>query len=1131
MSEREDVRQRLGSDRRPESHRSHEPEATPPEEFVASDDDRLESLILAFDEALSGDAPRNPEDLQSLSPPSAAKLREMQKALRLLEQARLEGLLGDTPTAVPFETPRLDVSASARPSIAGQIVGHFELLSELGRGGYGVVFLAIDTEIGRQVALKIPRPEVLNNPETRRRFLREARAAGSLEHPNLIPVYEVGEDGPFCFLATAYCPGSTLAQWLKEANEPPAPALAARLVRDLARGVDHAHSRNVLHRDIKPSNVLIETANGASEQAVPRLTDFGLAKLTELSEDETRSGSLLGTPAYMAPEQAEGRLGDVGPGTDIYALGLLLYEILAGRPPFRGQTDVHTLRLVSAGEVPPLGGFRAGISRDLEAIVLRCLERDPKRRYASAGALADDLDRFLAGELTDARPATFVHVLVNKARKRPAAAAMIGLLCAAATLLTVGRWWYVRQLNVVRATAEQVDRERLQIRYVSDMNSAYGALASGHVQHAREQLIHWIPSSGKPDLRDFIWNHMWRRLNEQRETLEGHTGDIYCVRYSPMGGKLATASADGTVRIWDSNNGRCFRVLEGHTGEVNCVAFSPDDGSLASTSDDGTVRIWNVADGSTRRILPRREGAVWGVDYSPDGTMLAVCGADKRTLVWDVRTWELVTTLAEHTESVGAVKFSHDGRYLATACDGFWVLVWDIATWTPIHRLHHPGAVTSLSFDPQDRRLIAGVRSGSQSNIWDLESGKLLTVGSKHHEIVHDVAFHPQENSFGVVTKDGVVELHDADSGNLMRSFHGHAVRVWSLAFSPNGKRLATASADRTVKIWTLDRANPWPIAQSNTGARCLSLTRDGKRLATGEEDGSLTIHDLSKRDIVWHRKGDAEGVDGDAARDPARVSPEGTAIEAVAMAPAGDRVAASFHSGSRVLVWDVECRERIAEVSIDSSFVTQIMFSPDGGTLSVAHEDGTITEFETKLWNVLRKFRAHGARLNDIAYSHDGNLLASGGDEGEVKLWDRQRRLVRQVVEPTRSVIWGVAFSADDRHLAACGRALTATVWEVDSGRQTRTLAGHKSDINQIAFSPDGRSLATASDDGTLRLWDLATGQQICTLLQQAEPVHGVAFSPDGKALISTSLLHSPSAVLVWSAIAPPAAVASPAD
>ncbi len=1106
-----------------------ESQTPPPTDPAARDDDCLESLILAFDEALSAGAARRPDD-SSLSQPSAAKLREMQEALRLLEQARLEGLLSDTPPTVPFEPPRPDRASPARPSIAGQTIGHFELLNELGRGGYGVVFLAVDTEIGRQVALKIPRPEVLNNPETRRRFLREARAAGALEHPNLIPVYEVGEDGPFCFLATAYCPGSTLAEWLKEAIEPPPPALAARLVRDLAHGVAHAHSRGVLHRDIKPSNVLIET-DGASGLEVPRLTDFGLSKLMELAEDETRSGSLLGTPAYMAPEQAEGRLGDIGPGTDIYALGVLLYEILARRAPFRGETDVHTLRLVSAGEVPPLRGSRAGVPRDLEAIVLRCLEREPARRYLSAGALADDLDRFLADEPTKARPASRVQVLIKRARKRPAAAATVGLLCASIALLAAGRTWYVRQLNVVQATAAQGDRERSQFRYLSDMNGAYRALSSNQVQHARQQLVNWLPVDGQPDLRGFVWHHIWRRLNEQRETLEGHTGDIYCVRYSHGGGKLATASADHTVRIWDSNDGRRFHVLEGHEDEVNCVAFSPDDESLASTSDDGTVRIWNVEDGSTRKILPRREGPVWGASYSPDGALLAVCGADKKTLLWDVRTWEVVTTLGEHTESVGAVQFSHDGKYLATACDGFCALVWDVATWTPIYWLHHPGAVTSLSFDPQDRRLIAGVRSGSQSNIWDLETGKLLTVGSKHHEIVHDVAFHPQENSFGVVTKDGVVELHDADSGKLLRSFHGHAVRVWSLAFSPNGNRLATASADRTVKIWTLNMANPWPVAQSNTGARCLSLTPDGQRLATGEEDGSLTIHDLPKRDIVWQRKRDAEGVDGDAARDPALNSNERAGIVAVAMAPAGDRVAASFDSGSRVLVWDVQHGERIAEVRIDSSFVTQIVFSPDGGTLSVAHEDGTITEFDTELWNVLRKFRAHEARLSDVAYSHEGNLLASGGDEGEVKLWDRQRRLVRRVVEPSRSVIWGVAFSADDRHVAACGRALTASVWEVDSGRQTRSLAGHLSDINQIAFSPDGRSLATASDDGTLRLWDLATGQQICTLLQQAERVFGVAFSPDGRALIAASLAPNRSAVQIWSASPPPAAVKSLAD
>ncbi len=264
------------------------------------------------------------------------------------------------------------------------MIGRFEIERELGRGGCGVVFLALDPDVGRRVALKVPRPEVLISRGSRQRFLREAKAAGALSHPNLVGVYEVGEDGPLCYIASEFCDGPTLECWLENSAEGALPSGAARLIELLARAVEHAHQRGVLHRDIKPSNILLSLGSEGTGSCLsdfnPRLTDFGLAKLVELSDDETRSGSLLGTPAYMAPEQAEGRIKDIGPTTDVYALGVMLYELLAGRPPFRGASDVQTLQLVSRCEVPRLPRRRPAIGRDLRAIVLKCLEREPATR-------------------------------------------------------------------------------------------------------------------------------------------------------------------------------------------------------------------------------------------------------------------------------------------------------------------------------------------------------------------------------------------------------------------------------------------------------------------------------------------------------------------------------------------------------------------------------------------------------------------------------------------------------------------------------------------------------------------------------------------------------------------------------
>lgn len=414
----------------------------------------FDDLVEAFDEASASGQPAPVANSQDLSEQMRAELEEMQACVALLNAAALQGalspLISDPSTSTqPAQPGFQDRVIRQHDSLAGERIGRFELVRELGRGGYGVVFLAHDPRLQRDVALKVPRPEALVSPELRKRFLREAQASARLEHPHLLPVYEIDEDGALCYLVTQYCRGPSLAEWLRSHPAPVPARDAAKVVADLADALDHAHRHGVLHRDIKPSNVLLDFAAEIGDAPLPegplpltvyvaKLTDFGLAKLLDLSDDETRTGAPLGTPAYMSPEQGLGRHREIGPATDVYSTGVILYELLTHRPPFVGQGQAETLQQIVSGYPVAPGRLRAGLPRDLEAICLRCLEKRPSSRYPSAAALAEDLRRFLAGEPTRARPLGSAHRIWKWAVRRPLIASLAATVLLLLVALTAG---------------------------------------------------------------------------------------------------------------------------------------------------------------------------------------------------------------------------------------------------------------------------------------------------------------------------------------------------------------------------------------------------------------------------------------------------------------------------------------------------------------------------------------------------------------------------------------------------------------------------------------------------------------------------------------------------------------------
>lgn len=981
-----------------------------------------------------------------------------------------------TAAAMPLQ------SAGAFPDIPG-----YEVLGILGRGGMGIVYKARHVDLDRLVALKMPLAGHEWDPMELIRFHREAEAAAQLQHPNLVQIFDVGVwqstpgSGTIPYLSMEFVDGGSLSARLREGAL--APHDAAALIETLARAIHYAHARHIVHRDLKPANILLAVgglaidAKPPAASTTPKITDFGLAKRLDADADHTRTGAIMGTPSYMAPEQAEGRTRDIGPATDVYALGAILYESLAGRPPFKGTTVFDTLEQVRFLDPVAIRRLQPKTPRDLETICLKCLMKDAKKRYATAEELADDLRRFVNGRPIVARPAAAWEHVWKAARRRPGVSALIILIILVAVSGVVGILGQWRR-------AEQNVEEQRRIGYALGVNLVQMYLKRDDTPRAQDLLDSLVPRRGQTDLRGFEWHYLQALVHGEIRTFLG--GE--CVALSPDGQFLATTGEAGAVVIWD-NTGREFARLHGHTSTVTAVMFSEDGKLLATAARDRCVKIWDWQTGRESVTLPiEHTQSPLCLAWTQDGEWLGSTGEDGLVIIWNARTGKKIhsTTLAR---SMGtSLAFSPDTKVLAIASTDEHTRLWSWRTDAQPQVLG-PAAI-ALAFSPKGH-LLATAGDDKMIHLWDVVKRKPFAHLARHDQKVACVAFSPDGSRIASGGWDRTIRLWDVptDAAASVASpvvLHGQRGFVTALSFEHAGRFLASAGKDGTVRLWDTQARQPEEQLSADRRSQLVAAaySPDARWLATGNQTGSVALWNARSRELL---------ADWNAHENR---------IQSISFSPDNKTLATASEDGT-IKLWDAATHELKQTLAGHTKGVTSIVFSPTSSRLGAASRDGTV-----RLWNTTtgeaETLLTHEGAVLSVTMNPDGKYLASAGSDHKVRLWNlaKPSAAPRELHAHDGDVLC-VAFSADGKRLASGGKDRTIIVWDARTGERLFTLPGHDGAITSVAFHPqDNRRLASAGTDKLVKLWDLDTQQEVLTLAGCTYETTALSFRPDGEEL-----------------------------
>jgi WD40 repeat protein/serine/threonine protein kinase len=1036
---------------------------------------------------------------------------------------------------------------------AGSIPG-YELLGELGRGGMGVVYKARQPKLNRMVAVKLILAGSQAGPQDLARFRTEAEAAARLQHPNVVQIFEIGEHegrdggGPVPYMVMEFVGGGTLAQ--RFGGRPLAPAHAARLVHTLALAVDAAHRQGIVHRDLKPSNILLAQTEDRGSKIedrrskivdrpaaplnlrssildprssilCPKIADFGLAKQLG-REGPTQTDTIMGTPSYMAPEQTSSRPGDIGPAVDIYALGAILYELLTGQPPFRGESKMDTLMQVRTLDPVPPSRLQPGVPRDLEIICLHCLRKEPHRRYPSALAFVEDLQSFLEGRSILARPPGTLERVARWASRHRAAAALllvVGLVVAVGFPGVTGLWLAARQARATAQAeaqhAEQARDEANALRLQAERREARLALERGLSLCEQGEVgggLTWLAHSlqrttklGDTDLEQAIRVNLadWATQFCVPGIRLQHLGEVHRAAFSPDG-KTVLVGAGKLAHQYDAATGQPAGPPLTSVGPpriVWSVACTPDGQAALLGREDGTAELLDAQTGRLILRLAHGTDDVWSVAVSPNGKTLLTAG-DGSVRLWDRTTGQSVGQPLEHPRLPGeaalpfhmviAVAVSPDGKAVLTGSRDHTARLWDAATGQPVGPpLPHTDWVRSVAFSPDGRTLLTGSRDGT-AQLWDAETGKPLGEPLRHTHEIEMATFSPDGQLVLTGGRDDAARLWNAATRQPLGPPLPHDGGVGAVAFSPDGSTLLIGGLDGTLRCWRAPRSKALgrPLPHTDVVQSVAFLGPDGRRLGTASPR-SVCAWDATTGVLLG--KMDTE-----------------PRVRSVAYPPDGKTIATgSWHRD--VLLWDVPTEPGPSHPPQSHAFALGggarlAAFTPDGHRLLTV---GEMTERQVRVWDVatrrlLEPTFTHETPVVCLTVSPDGLRLATGCRDHTVRLWDTETGVAVGIPLLHPESVKAVAFSPDVKTLTTGCQDGGVRLWEVGTSQLREPSPRHQGPVLAVAFSPDGKRLVTGGGDRAARIWDATTGVALGPSLWHADAVQAVAWSPDGQQILT---------------------------